>query len=129
MGKKKNEIKRICKNCRLFDAGKSECAVVVLHEGQRLHLPVIAEEACFFEEPYFDPTTKAVEDFADGLQEVKFWVEDKNGKKTKGNGVVKMQYPKGFIDESMFKAEKTDVDIYEYNKAMQDLKNLKDLGL
>lgn len=93
----KKNIKRICKNCRLFDPAKSECSVVVLFEGQRTKLPVLAEEACFFEEMYFDPTTKAMEDFAEDIQQVRFWVEDAEGQKTDGNGTVKMEYPEGFF--------------------------------
>jgi hypothetical protein len=28
---------------------------------------------------------------------VKFWVEDKEGKKTSGEGTVKIEYPEGFF--------------------------------
>ena len=97
MAKRKREIERICRNCKLFDPNNSECAVIVLHEGQRHKLPVIADEPCFFEDMYFDPTTKAMESFAEDIQQVRFWVEDKDGKPTDGNGVVKMEYPEGFF--------------------------------
>lgn len=62
-----------------------------------MRIPVLAEDACFFEEPYFDPTTNSMENFADELREVKFWVEDENGEKTSGNGTVKMECPEDFI--------------------------------
>lgn len=98
---KRKQVERICKNCKLYNPSAGECAVVVLHEGQRLRLPVDPEDACFFEEPYFDPTTKAMEDFADDLKEVKFWVEDKDGNKTDKDGVVKFQYPQGFFGKGL----------------------------
>jgi hypothetical protein len=96
MGTKK-EIKKICMNCKLFDAENSTCAVVVLHEGQRLRLPVSAEDACFFEGQYFDPTTQAKQSFADEIKQVRFWVENKDGEKTDGDGIVKIEYPEGFF--------------------------------
>lgn len=110
MFNKKKEIARICKNCKLFNPAKSECSVVILHEGKRLHLPVVATESCFFEEEYFDPSTKAMEDFADEIKQVKFWVEDEKGNKTDGNGIVKMEYPEGFIayDDVSDLCKKTD---------------------
>ena len=94
---RRKQIDRICQNCKLFNPETSECAIVVLHEGQRLRLPVLAHEPCFFEGMYFDPTTKAMEDFADDIKQVRFWVEDEKGEKTDGNGVVKMEAPEGFL--------------------------------
>lgn len=92
----KKNIERICRNCKLYDPGQGHCAVVILHEGQRVHLPVDPKDSCFFEQQYFDPTTKAVEDFNE-IQEVQFWTEDPNGQKTSGNGTVKVRYPDGFF--------------------------------
>ncbi len=94
---KNQSIKKICGNCKLFDAGKSQCSIVVLHEGERVRIPVEANDACFFEEEYFDPTTKALENFVEDLKEVKFWVENEKGEKTNENGVVKIEYPEGFF--------------------------------
>lgn len=113
--RKKKNIERICRNCKLYDSGRGECAVIVLHEGQRLHLPVLPNDSCFFEGQYFDPTTEAVDDFAGDLKEVKFWVENDKGQKTGGNGVVKMEYPEGFLGEGaddMFQGLMDDPDIY-----------------
>lgn len=95
----KHSIKKICGNCKLFNETKNECCVVVLHEGQRLRIPVDREDACFFENEYFDPTTKALENFAESVQEVKFWVENEKGEKINGNGVVKIEYPEGFFGD------------------------------
>jgi hypothetical protein len=92
----KKHIDRICRNCKLFDPKRLECSVVILHEGQRLRLPVDATDVCFFEQEYFDPTTEAMENFNE-IQEVKFWVEDEKGEKTDGNGVVKMEFPTNFF--------------------------------
>jgi hypothetical protein len=95
--KKQSQIERICRNCKLFNPDTSECAVVILYEGQRLRLPVLAHEPCFFESQYFDPTTKAMEDFAGDIQQVRFWVENDKGEKTNGDGIVKIEYPEGFF--------------------------------
>jgi hypothetical protein len=131
MARKKKQVERICRNCKLYDPGKGECAVVVLHEGQRLRLPVLAHEPCFFEGVYFDPTTKAMEDFAGDISEVKFWVENEKGEKVKGDGIVKMEFPEGFLGtgtDEMFGLE-DDPDVYEYLKHLKELKEMKELGL
>lgn len=93
-------IKKICANCKLFDPSKSICSVVILHEGKRHKIPVEASDNCFFEGEYFDPTTNALEVFADEIKEVKFWVENQEGEKIKGDGVVKIEYPEGFFGEA-----------------------------
>jgi hypothetical protein len=95
------QINKICQNCRLFDPGTSTCSIVVLHEGERHRLPVLAEDPCFFEGEFFDPSTKAMENFVEDIKEVKFWVEDENGEKTDGDGVVKIEYPKGFFSRNL----------------------------
>jgi hypothetical protein len=95
--KKQKHIERICANCKLFNPDSNTCSIVVLHEGQRHRLPVDAEDECFFEGMYFDPTTKAMEDFAGDIKEVKFWVENEAGEKTNGKGAVKMEFPEGFF--------------------------------
>jgi hypothetical protein len=33
------------------------------------------------------------------VQQVRWWVEDENGKPTDGNGTVKVEYPIGFFGE------------------------------
>lgn len=99
MGKK--NVERICKNCKLYDPKTSECSIVILFEGQRTRVPVLAHEPCFFEGQYFDPTTKSLESFTEEVQEVKFWVEDDKGKKTDGNGTVKIEYPEGFFGTNL----------------------------
>lgn len=88
---KKKKIEPICKNCRLFDAGKRQCSVVVLHEGKKIHIPVDAEDPCFFEQEYFDPITNSVDNFNE-IREIKMWVEDEDGNKSK-NGTVKIELP------------------------------------
>lgn len=98
---KKKSIERICKNCKLYDVKNEHCAIVILHEGERLHLPVDPEDACFFEAEYFDPTTKARVDFADDIKEVKIWVEDEKGEKTDKDGVVKIEYDAGFFGKNI----------------------------
>jgi hypothetical protein len=92
-------IKRICANCKLFNPEKSECSVVILYEGERVKLPVSAEDPCFYEGQFFEPTTGAIENFADEIQQARFWVEDENGQKTDKNGTVKIEFPEGFFGE------------------------------
>lgn len=96
---KKKHIDRICNNCKLYNPQKNHCSVVILYEGERTHIPVDPQDACFYESGYFDATTKAVEDFAVDIQEVKFWVETEDGRKTDKDGIVKMEYPEGFLGE------------------------------
>lgn len=115
MGKKSKskEIQRICKNCKLYDPSRGECSVVILHEGQRVKIPVDPQDECFYEGVYFDPTTKAMEDFSGDIQQVKFWVENDKGQKTDKNGVVKMEYPEGFFGtdcDTMFGLDVIDPD-------------------
>lgn len=97
MFNKNKNIEKICGNCRLFNEAAGECSIVVLHEGERLKIPVDPEDSCFFEGEYFDPSTKAIENFSEDIKEVKFWVENEQGEKTNGDGVVKMEYPEGFF--------------------------------
>ena len=94
----KKYIERICKNCKLYDSENSVCSVVILHEGRRINIPTDPEDVCFFEHQYFDPTTRAIEDFNE-IQEVKFWVENDKGERTGGNGVVKIEYPDDFFGD------------------------------
>lgn len=101
--KSAKNIQKICGNCKLFDPQKNECGVTILHEGNRVKLPVSSEDSCFFEEEYFDPTTKALDNFSNEIQEVKFWVENQKGEKTNGNGVVKIEYPEGFFGKNIDK--------------------------
>jgi hypothetical protein len=98
--KKKKEIERICGNCRLYsgDAEEGRCKVVILHEGQQINLPVSPSEPCFFDQPYFDPITGEEETFND-IKEIKMWVEDDKGRKTAGNGTVKIEYPEELLPE------------------------------
>jgi hypothetical protein len=97
---KKKPVEHICKNCKLFDPVNKRCNVVILHEGERIKLPVDAEDKCFFEQQFQDPKTGEWTDFNE-IKEVRFWTEDEDGKKTAGDGTVKMQYPEGFFGASL----------------------------
>jgi hypothetical protein len=99
--KRKQEVERICGNCRLFNPQTLECSVVILHEGERHRIPVDPTDSCFFEDEYFDPTSKAMENFVDDIKEAKFWVENEKGEKTDGNGTVKIEYPDGFMGKGL----------------------------
>lgn len=99
---KNKKIEAVCKNCRLFDPVNNICKVVILHEGQKVNIPVDAEDPCFFEQQYYDPITKKIGDFNE-VKQVKMWVEDDKGKKTNKNGTVKIEYPEGFFGELTIK--------------------------
>ena len=98
MARKKN-IERICNNCRLYDSGRGVCSVIVLHEGEKLNVPMDPQDSCLYEIEYFDPTTKAIESFSEDIKEVKMWVENSKGEKVAGEGIVKIEYPEGFLGE------------------------------
>jgi hypothetical protein len=86
-------MKKICKNCKLFDVSKNECRVIILHEGEKINIPVEAQDLCFFEtENYFNPISNQIENFNE-IKEIKIWVEDESGNKST-NGIVKIEYPK-----------------------------------
>ena len=86
------KLQRVCKNCRLYNPAKNNCSVVIMHEGEKLHIPVDPDDPCFFEQQYFDPTTQAIENFNE-IKEIRAWVEDPTGQKTDGDGVVKIEIP------------------------------------
>lgn len=96
---KKKSIERKCKNCKLYNSSEEHCQIVVLFEGKRTHVPMDPDDDCIYEEEYFDPTTKAMENFTEDVKEVKFWVENENGEKINGDGTVKMEYPEGFFGD------------------------------
>lgn len=98
---KNKPIERICKNCKLFDPSKGSCSVVILHEGEKIKLPVDPEDPCFFEEEYFDPITQSTNNFSDEIQEIKFWVEGPDGQKTDKNGIVKIEYPENLFSRTL----------------------------
>lgn len=95
--KKKKEPK--CKNCRLFDSANNLCKVIILYAGEKMNLPVEAEDDCFFNEQFVAIGPDGEKDvFLPEVQQVKFWVEDPNtGEKTTGEGIVKVEYPEGFF--------------------------------
>jgi hypothetical protein len=97
-GKKRKKNEPICGNCKLFDASKHQCRVVILHEGNRVNLPVDPQDPCFFEQTYFDPVTGQEESFNE-IKQVRFWVEDNEGKPIDGNGTVKMEIPEDFFGD------------------------------
>jgi len=95
----KKKVKPICGNCRLYNSKTNRCGVAVLIEGTQYHLPVDAEDACFFEQAFFYENNKgSIEEFKPEVQQVKWWVEDpQTGEKTDGNGSVRVEYPPGFF--------------------------------
>jgi len=95
---KKKPVEKVCGNCRLFDGKNRVCRVFILHEGEKINIPVDPQDSCFFEQEYFDPVTNQVETLND-IKEVEIWVEDEKGQKTDKNGTVKVKYPEGFLGD------------------------------
>ncbi len=106
--KKKKQVKAICGNCLLANTKTSTCMVAILHAGEQYHLPIKPSDECFFENeftartPEYDQkgnlTNVNQEKFKVGVEEVKWWTENpKTGKRTTGDGVVKIEYPDGFF--------------------------------
>lgn len=84
---RKREIKKICGNCLLYNPEKKECKVAILIEGEEFHMPVFVQDSC-----HMDALNIPV-------QQVRWWVEDDNGKPTEGSGKVKIEYPEGFFGD------------------------------
>jgi len=81
----KKLIEKICNNCLLYNRNKGACKVAVLVEGHEYHLPVLASDKCHYDELGIE------------IKQVRWWVEDDQGKPTDGNGTVKIEYPDGFF--------------------------------
>ena len=85
--KKKKHIEPICGNCLLYNHAKGECKVAILIEGTEYHMPVFPKDKCHMDELNIP------------VEQVRWWVEDEEGKPTKEKGKVKMEYPIGFFGE------------------------------
>ena len=103
--KKKPAIEAICKNCLLYDEVESRCKVVIIDHNDQFELETDPEMHCVYDTKFvafeIDPRTgkKRKSVFTPEVQEVKWWVEDKEGNKTNKDGVVKIQYPEGFFGQ------------------------------
>lgn len=97
----KKKIEPKCKNCRLFNPKAKRCMVVILHEGEEYNLPVDETDDCFFENEFVAINEDGDEEsFKAEVQQARFWVEDpETGEPTKGNGLVKIEYPEGFFGD------------------------------
>jgi hypothetical protein len=45
----KKKVRKICKNCKLYNAQESVCSVVVMHEGEYMELKVRPTDHCWWE--------------------------------------------------------------------------------
>ena len=101
MFKKNKNIEPICRNCRLFDSKNKFCEVVVLYEGEKTHLPVDEDDKCFFEQQFHAIDSSGKEEvFQAEVQQVRFWVEDEDGKPSK-QGKVMIEYPPEFFGKDI----------------------------
>jgi hypothetical protein len=85
--KKKKKLKKVCGNCLLYNNKKKECKVAIILEGEEYHMPVHHDDKCHMDELNIP------------VEQVRWWVEDENGKPTEGKGKVKMEYPIGFFGQ------------------------------
>jgi len=93
MAKKKKKIEQICKNCQLYNPTENVCGIMILHEGEKMHLPVDAADPCFFENTFVAKDGEAFVP-AEDIRQIKAWMEDpETGEKTSGDGIVKIEYP------------------------------------
>lgn len=83
----KRNIEKICENCQLFNPKLSNCSVSILMEGKKYNMPVDPKDKCHMEELGIE------------INQVRWWVEDKDGNPTNKNGIVKMEYPENFFGE------------------------------
>lgn len=81
----KKKIEPICNNCICYDRIKKHCKVAVLIEGKQYHMPVEPQDHCVMDELGIE------------VNQVRWWVEDADGKPTSGNGKVLIEYPEDFF--------------------------------
>lgn len=95
----KKKTKPICKNCGLYDPNKGICKVIILYEGERINLPVDPNDPCFYENEFVDKDNNK---FKPEVQQVRMWVEDEKGVPTDKNGIVKIEAPVDFFNDTKY---------------------------
>ena len=81
----KKDVEKICNNCLLYNRKNSTCIVAALIDGKEYHMPVDPSDSCHMEQ------------LGIPIKQVRWWVEDENGKPVDGNGIVKIEYPEEFF--------------------------------
>ena len=94
------EDKPKCKQCQLFDSQNKICGVIVLNSGEKIHLPVDAEDDCFFKQEFrsINKEQSNIERFQVDVQQVKIWVEDEHGNKC-AQGKVMIERPTDYFGD------------------------------
>lgn len=93
---KKKPVEAKCKNCLCYDANKGICKVAILINGEQIHMPVFPEDNCHMDE------------LGIPVEQVRWWTEDpRTGKPTAGNGVVKVEYPEGWMPDGWLNFKKS----------------------
>lgn len=90
-----------CKQCKLFDSHNKLCSVIILNNGEKIHLPVSEEDTCFFEQEFraIDKNNSNIEKFKVDVKQVKVWVEDpKTGERCK-QGKVMIERPADYFGD------------------------------
>jgi hypothetical protein len=94
----KRKLKPICRNCVLFAPEQHICKVVILNEGERMNIPVDADDPCFFKNKFIALKNDGQkEQFQPEIDQVRWWVEDPKTGEAAENGIVKVQFPKDFF--------------------------------
>ena len=78
--------KEICNNCVLYDREEGTCKVAVLHEGEKVNIPVEPGDTCFFEGEMLEE-----------IKQIRWFVEDEQGNPTE-EGKVKVEFPEELLD-------------------------------
>lgn len=81
------KIKKTCGNCLLYNNEKKECKVSILINGEEFHMPVFINDKCH------------MDDLGIPVQQVRWFVEDEDGKPSE-KGIVKIEYPIDFFGEN-----------------------------
>ncbi len=76
----KKAIKKICKNCRLYNPEEGVCGVTVMHEGEYLELKVRPNDRCWWEKMEQELATMDGEDTEIPIQQVRIQYDLDNQK-------------------------------------------------
>jgi hypothetical protein len=98
--KKKEPVKEICGNCKLYNYRKKNCGIAVLYAGKEVHIPVDPSDECFYQNQFVPSNEKDEihqEPLTEHVEQVRWWMEDPVTGEPGEKGNVKIEYPDGFF--------------------------------
>jgi len=96
----KKKPEPFCKNCMLYDWDNKKCKVVILYAGEKINLPMIPEDPCFYENEFIAVDLQGnKQSFKPEVQQVKMWVENPLTGERSDQGVVKIEYPEHLFED------------------------------